>query len=135
MNSSNKIGLALVGMVLLFTSCLVPGAPQYFYYKSNSLQGRDSIKIVSFPNNVEYRYYYTGINKFDSVLLHDPIGRTFQKMKLSEDASFFYFDKWKRWNLHKIKKVKTVILEKIQAGKMSYDTLYVFQPESEKVYK
>ena len=56
-------------------------------------------------------------------------------MKVSEDAKFFYFDKRERWNLHKIKKVKTVILEKIQAEKVSYDTLYVFQPESEKVYK
>jgi len=135
MNSYNKITLALALAVLFSTGCLVLGAPQHFYYKSNSLQGHDSIEVVSFPNNLEYRYYYSGVNKFDSVLLHDPTGRTFQKMKVSEDAKFFYFDKRERWNLHKIKKVKTVILEKIQAEKVSYDTLYVFQPESEKVYK
>ncbi len=132
-SKNNKIKYSLLLGILLFVGCLVPGAPHFYYYKSNRPHGYDSIKVISTPGRLEYKYYFK--DELDSILIYDPIDRNFQRMTRSDDSMFFYFRKNETSNLKKIEKVKKLVLKKVISGKVHYDTLYLFTPEWEKVYK
>lgn len=118
----------LLIMVMVFSSgCLMLGAPHYYNYQS-PYGNTDSIMVISYPSRLDYQYRFTR-NKWDSVLVFDPIHLAFQKMTLKENVNFYpkaYYSLYKneRWNLKKMEKVKSIVVKRYQQNLVDVDTLY-----------
>jgi hypothetical protein len=117
----------LLMVMVLSSGCLMLGAPHYYNYKSTHANA-DSIVVISYPSRLDYQYRFTK-NKWDSVLVLDPIHLVYQKMTLKENASFYpkaYYSFYKneRWNLKKMEKVNSVLVKSYQQNLADVDTLY-----------
>jgi len=114
-------------VVVSGSGCLMLGAPHYYNYQSTD-ENADSIVVISYPSRLDYQYRFTK-NKWDSVLVLDPIHLVYQKMTLKENASFYpkaYYSFYKneRWNLKKMEKIKSVVVKRYQQNLADVDTLY-----------
>ena len=119
--------LLLLMVVVSGSGCLMLGAPHYYNYQSTD-ENADSIVVISYPSRLDYQYRFTK-NKWDSVLVLDPIHLVYQKMTLKENASFYpkaYYSFYKneRWNLKKMEKIKSVVVKRYQQNLANVDTLY-----------
>jgi hypothetical protein len=117
-------------VTLLCCSCLVPGAPHWFNYKSNSMRA-DSVNIISYPGSLAYEYKSVK-NDYDSILVLDPIHRVFRRMELEKgslynEKPYYSFYKKEPWNLKKIEKMDFIILKKYQQNSVTVDTLCYYK--------
>jgi len=119
--------LLLILVMIFCSGCLMLGAPHYYNYQP-TYGKTDSVVVISYPSRLDYQYRFTK-NKWDSVLVFDPINMVFQKMTLKENANFYpkaYYSLYKneRWNLKKMEKVKSIVVKRYQQNLVDVDTLY-----------
>lgn len=119
--------LLLLVVMVFASSCLMLGAPHYYNYQSTR-ENIDSILVISYPSRLDYQYRFTK-NRWDSVMVFDPIQPGFKKMMLIENVDFYpkaYYSLYKieRRNLIKMKNVKSIIVKRYQQNIADVDTFY-----------
>lgn len=118
--------LLLLVVMVVGSSCLMLGAPHYYNYQST--RGNiDSVVVISYPSKLDYQYRFTE-NRWDSVMVFDPIQPGFKKMMLIENADFYpkayYSYRSESRNLIKMRNIKSIFVKRYQQNIADVDTLY-----------